>query len=97
MEITRSGQNLLDIAIQTTGDASTALALALTNGLCLTDDLAVDFVINVPDDIGTDENIKSYYSARGYKPATGVTKTDETMAPFEGIEYWGIEYDFIVS
>ena len=37
MEVTRSGQNLLDIAIQATGDAGTALALALANGLCLTD------------------------------------------------------------
>lgn len=97
MEVTRSGQNLLDIAIQATGDAGTALALALANSLCLTDDLAVDQKIEVPEDIAGDENIKAYYTGRGYKPATGVTTVDEATAPFEGIEYWGIEYDFIVS
>lgn len=97
MEITRNGQNLLDIAIQATGEATTALAIALANGICLTDDLEVDQEIDVPGEIIGDENIKLYYRERGYKPATAVTPSDESTAPFEGIEYWGIEYDFIVS
>lgn len=98
MEVmTRNGQNLLDIAIQATGDAAEALSIAISNGICLTDDLIVEQEIDIPDDIEGDENVKAYYRDRGYKPATGVTPSDESTAPFEGIEYWGIEYDFVVS
>lgn len=97
MEVTKNGQNLLDIALQATGDASSALALAIANGLCLTDDLEVEQTIEVPADIDGDANVRAFYRERNIHPATGVTKTDESTSPFEGIEYWGIEIDFIVS
>lgn len=97
MEVTMNGQNLLDIALQATGDASSALALAIANGLCLTDDLEVEQTIEVPTDIDGDANVRVFYRERNIHPATGVTKIDESTSPFEGIEYWCIEIDFIVS
>lgn len=97
MEVTMNGQNLLDIAIQATGDAGEALALALANGLCLTDDLKVGQTVDVPDDIAGDANIRAYYQAKDLHPATGVTQENEKEASYEGIEYWGIEYDFEIS
>ena len=97
MEVTMNGQNLLDIAIQATGDAAEALALAIANGICLTDDLNVGQEITVPADITGDANTKAFYRERNIHPATGVTTADETISPFEGIEYWGIEIDFVVS
>ena len=97
MEVTMNGQNLLDIALQATGDAGAALQLAIANGLCLTDDLEAEQTIDIPSDIASDANVRAFYKERNIHPATGVTNTDESTSPFEGIEYWGIEIDFIVS
>lgn len=97
MEVTMNGQNLLDIAIQATGDAGEALALALANGLCLTDDLTVGQTIDVPDGMEGDANTRAYYRAKDLHPATGVTVENESVASFEGIEYWAVEYDFEIS
>lgn len=97
MEMTMNGQNLLDIAIQATGDAAEALVIAISNGLCLTEDLEVGQPVTIPENIPGDANVRAFYRERNLHPATGVTKENETIASFEGIEYWGIEYDFIVS
>ncbi len=97
MEIVRQGQNLLDLALQATGDADTALDIALANGLCLSDDLTVGQTIEVSDTLTGNENIRQLYAAHAIHPATGITATNSADAPFEGIEFWAVEYDFIVS
>lgn len=97
MEIVRQGQNLLDLALQATGDADTALDIALVNGLCLSDDLTVGQTIEVSDTLTGNENIRQLYAARAIHPATGITATNSSAAPFEGIEFWAVEYDFIIS
>ncbi len=97
MEIVRQGQNLLDLAIQATGDAGTALDIALTNGLCLTDDLQVGQPIDIEDTLIGNENIRELYRTKGIHPATGITTADTAEASYEGIEYWGIEYDFVIN
>lgn len=97
MEIVRNSQNLLDIAIQTTGDADNALDIALVNGLCLTDDLIAGQLLSVPDTLLRNENILSLLRATTAAPATAITAANITDAPFEGIEFWTIEYDFTIS
>ena len=93
MEIVRQGQNLLDIALQTTGDAETALS----NGLCLSDDLTVGQRIDIDDTLVINENIRNTYRTQTIYPATGITAANTADAPFEGIEFWAIEYNFIIS
>lgn len=95
MEVTLKGQNLLDIAIQGTGDPGDALAIAIANGLCLTDDLEAGQEVLIPDDIAGEVNVRAYYHSRGLRPATAINNDQPVL--FEGIEYWGIEYDFEVS
>lgn len=97
MEIVRQGQNLLDLALQATGDADTALDIALANGLCLSDDLTVGQTVEVSDTLTGNENIRQLYVARAIRPATGITTANTADAPFEGIEFWAIEYDFIIN
>lgn len=97
MEIVRQGQNLLDIALQTTGDAETALDIALSNGLCLSNDLTVGQRIDIDDTLVINENIRNTYRTQTIYPATGITAANSSSAPFEGIEFWAIEYDFIIS
>ena len=90
------GQNLLDVAVQTTGNADNALLIALHNGICLTDDLTEGQTIQT--DTGTrDANTLNYYEQRNLHPATAVTEAQEAETPYGGIEFMGIEIDFIVS
>lgn len=97
MEIVRQGQNLLDIALQSTGNADTALDIALANGLCLSDDLTVGQPIDIADTLTVNENVRNTYRTQTIYPATGITTANTADAPFEGIEFWAIEYDFIIN
>ena len=97
MEIVRQGQNLLDIALQSTGNADTALDIALANGLCLSDDLTVGQPIDIADTLAVNENVRNTYRKQTIYPATGITTANTADAPFEGIEFWAIEYDFIIN
>ncbi len=97
MEIVRQGQNLLDIALQSTGNADTALDIALANGLCLSDDLTVGQPIDIADTLAVNENVRNTYRTQTIYPATGITTANTADAPFEGIEFWAIEYDFIIN
>ncbi len=97
MEIVRQGQNLLDIALQSTGNAETALDIALANGLCLSDDLTVGLPIDIAGTLAVNENVRNTYRTQTIYPATGITAANTADAPFEGIEFWAIEYDFIIN
>lgn len=80
------GQNLLDIAVQTAGSVEAAFNLALKSSLSVTDDVAAGDELATIDIV--DKQIKSYYDNRNIKPATQQT---------DGIDYTGIEYDFIIE
>lgn len=83
------GQTLLDIAIQHAGDASAMLAIALENGMAVTDDLVPGQTINVPEVVN--EKVTRYYQRNRIVPAVGILEKKE------GIGYWVIEDDFIVQ
>lgn len=94
----KKGQSVIDLAMQETGIADNALALALQNDMSLTDDPVSDerFDVSV-DALDMDTNTVIYYSERSLYPATGLSTTDVTTAPYGGINFMGIETDFIVS
>ncbi|MGV4413879.1 hypothetical protein [Chryseobacterium sp. T1] len=98
MEITiLHKQSLLDIAIQHTGNATNAYAIARANGLGVSDLLEPGAVLIIPDDIEKDMDIVNYYSAKGIQPATSITTGGEAEEQLEGISYWIINQDFIVQ
>lgn len=88
--ITYEGQTLLDIALQHTGDASKALDIALANGISLSDNLEPGATLTLPDTQGN-KAMTQYYTVNNIMPATSL----ETE--IGGINYMGIEIDFIVS
>jgi len=96
MEV-KNGQSLLDIAMQETGAAEDALQLALMNGICLTDELLTGTDLEIPETENEDRDNVEFYRERGILPATATTKEQEALNPYGGIEYMGIEIDFIVS
>ena len=89
-------QSLLDLAVQHTGTAENAFALAVVNGLSLTDDLPAGAEIKLPDSVNKDSDVLNYYSAKRLQPATAVIMLPEEER-LEGIGYWVIQTDFKVS
>jgi hypothetical protein len=90
-----NNQSLFDVAIQHAGAPEAAFVLARANGLSLTDELETGAYIETPNlDVSTSNSrVYDYYSNRKLFPATGITLEDIE----EGIEFWYVEYDFVVS
>lgn len=92
-------QSLWDIALQESGDLSGILELAEKQGITLTDELTIGQELEIPPEVA-DKRIALYYSQYGIAPATAITiesTSGEGALLLEGVEFWGIEYDFIVS
>jgi hypothetical protein len=83
-------QSVLDMAVQTAGSVEAAFLLARENGLSMTDDLSPGDEMISANIVSRD--IADYYRNKRLAPATALT---EQLG--EGIEFWYIEYDFIVS
>jgi len=89
-------QSLLDIAIQHTGAVENTFALAVANGLSLTDDLPAGAEIKIPDSANKDSDVLNYYTSKRLQPATAVIMLPEEER-LEAIGYWVIQTDFKVS
>jgi len=85
-------QSILDVAIRRLGTIETVFDLASANGVCITDDLDSGSIFNLTD-IQNQEVINAF-SILNIDPATGLTDDDVI---FGGINYMGIELDFMVS
>lgn len=92
-----SRQSVLDIALQHCGSLEAAFDIAQSNGISLTDDLTTGQSMSVPD--ATDAEMAQHYGVNNICPATAITQDEinAILATGEGIEFWGIEYDFIVQ
>ena len=89
-------QSLLDFAVQHTGAVENTFALAVVNGLSLTDDLPAGTEIKLPDSVNKDSDVLNYYTAKRLQPATAVVMLPEAER-LEGIGYWVIQTDLKVS
>ena len=88
------GQTWVDLVLQQLGDEERLFELCDTNTAGITDDVIPGTVIQSPD---FDQDKKSIVNVlKVNKPAS-----DKVLAPGaipeEGIEFWGIEFDFVVN
>lgn len=91
-------QSLLDLAIQHTGAVENAFAIAVANGLSITDELEAGENIGLTAyDIQQNKDILSYYTAKKLQPATGLSSQQLSNDKPQGIDYWAIQMDFVVS
>jgi hypothetical protein len=89
-------QSILDISIQYTGRVDNCFAIAIANGLSVSDVLSTGFSLDIPEALRKDSDVYIHYEAEKIKPATGVT--DPLMIPtLKGIGYMKIGGDFKVS
>lgn len=88
-------QSLLDMAVQTSGSMEAAFDLAAANGVSLTDTLADGQVL----DTVAAENADTVrrYSVQSIQPATALSEEEMAALAQEGINFMGIEIDFVVS
>ncbi len=87
-------QNLLDISIQHTGTIENCFKIAVANGLSVSDEIVPGQELIIPNDIKIDTQILNYYQSKEIQPATAELPKFKKL---EGIDYWGIDYDFIVK
>lgn len=86
-------QSLLDIAILTTGKAEQAMQIAIKNGLPLSEDVQPGTILQTPETIQNKQTVQ-YFNVNTIAPATALN--EETIVN-GGINYMGIEIDFIIS
>ncbi|WP_165044643.1 hypothetical protein [Dysgonomonas sp. ZJ709] len=86
----KDNQTLIDVAIQASGSIEGIFDLAVKNDLSITDYLEPGQELVDPDII--ERQITDFFYVKGLIPAT-----EDRGLLQEGIEYWYIEYDFIVS
>lgn len=91
-------QTWFDIALQYTGDASNAVAIAAANNRSITDDIVVGEALIIPADIPVLNKETQYLAGKDVIPSTGITKDDlETINPILGIGTMEISSTFIVD
>lgn len=88
-------QSLLDISVQTAGSMEAAFRLCVANGLGITDTLQDGQVLDtVPAEHA---DTVRHYEAQHIEPATALSEDEMVTLAQEGINFMGIEIDFIVS
>ena len=88
-------QSLLDMAVQTAGSMEAAFDLAAANGVSLTDTLADGQVLDTV--VAENADTVRRYSVQGIQPATVLSEEEMAALAQEGINFMGIEIDFVVS
>ena len=89
-------QNLLDVVLQATGSIESLFEVALRNGVSITEELTPGVSISFDKDKGN-KDVLAYYVRNNITPATGSTADNIGIEVQEGIGFWGIEIDFVVS
>jgi hypothetical protein len=95
--IVKDKQTWFDIAVLTNGNAQAAMAIAYLNDRSITDDLVSGEIIKVFPTTFFDNKVVNELAARKAIPASALSKTAQAELLPEGIGFWTIGVDFIVS
>lgn len=88
-------QSVIDVAIQTSGGVEAAFALSAKNDISISEVIAPGAELETVE--AADKMVLSRYEARKVQPATEISPEDMELVPYGGINFMGIEIDFIVS
>lgn len=94
MNEVRQGQSFLDMVLQGTGSIDNVIAMAVANDIPITADLIIGQKLKLTQ--ATKPAIVSFFTPIQKRPATAWNLIDFEPKP-EGISYWAINNDFIVS
>ncbi len=94
--VVEASQNIFDVAIQKYGSLEGLVLLAEDNSKDLTEELSTGEILKTRNTV-KNKLVVDYLNGAGLKIATGLTpEQNEDLAP-EGIDYWAIGVDFVVS
>lgn len=91
-----AGQGLPDIVVQELGTMELSMQVAADNDMALTDTLSPGDVVAIDEELRAEGRVTDEMRLKGAVPATSVSAADESFIR-GGINYMGIEIDFIVS
>lgn len=86
-------QTIIDLALLNSGSLEAFFEIALLNGLELTQEVNPGTNLLMPEIV--ERRPVNYYQERGHIPITGVIDNEELAG--EGLEFWAIENDFIIT
>ena len=92
--VVKQGQSLMDIAIVYTGDVNTCFQIASLNNLSITAQLEKGQILAVPEVVN--KKIVELFPEK-HQPATDLSDIEGTEVELEGVGYWIINKNFIVS
>jgi len=72
-----SGQSVLDLAVQTSGDACSAILMAIANDISITETLIPATVLRTVALANRD--IANYYTNKNLQPATALSEFDDLI------------------
>ncbi|WP_312395741.1 hypothetical protein [Chryseobacterium sp.] len=67
-----SSQTFMDIAIQHTGSVYNAFAIAVANGMAVSDSPISGSFLSIPESIVRNDDVLTYYKSNGIRPATAL-------------------------
>lgn len=90
-------QTIFDVALEACGAWTAAYAIAEKNNRSLTDDLVAGEVLELPAVV--DSRVVEHFRQDGTSPATGITaeETSTLLYGGEGVDFWRIGFEFIIS
>lgn len=92
--ISKQGQWLGDIAVREAGSFEAVVWMAANDDIPITGEMSVGSLVSAPTPI--DKRTMNYYNTNKIYPATALGAGGALLVR-EGINYMGIEIDFIVS
>lgn len=96
--IVLNNQSILDVSIQHTGTVENSFAIAIANGLSVSNQLTSGISIEIPDDLQKNNDVLNYYTAKQIQPASGLTIEQNSEIPtLKGIGYMQIGTTFKAS
>ena len=88
-------QSLFDVALQATGSIEGSIIIAIENNISISAEVVgLELQIDITP---IDKIVAKRYTVQGVIPSTDITAEDEVNVPYGGINFMGIEIDFIVS
>jgi hypothetical protein len=91
--VVQHNQNLVDIAIMHLGADYAFFDLAILNKLSPTAEITPGMVLKLPPVVN--QNLVDYLESEGAVVATN--DSVKVLEPGEGLEFWAIEYDFVIN
>lgn len=91
----RQGQSFLDLVIQTTGAIDNAIDMAVLNSRSITADLKVGDDVQAAN--VSSQKVVNFFTPKNKIPATAWTGIEASKPKLEGISYWELKNEFIVS